>query len=203
MKKKDKRIEDVKWITYQRGLLDYFTPQQPYVNVCWGSMVTAYARLLLHKYLLEVPPEKAIYCDTDSIYCINHLMMDGKELGQMKLEQTASIMTVVQPKAYRLDDFYKAKGVPKAKRNEDGEIVLDYAKQYIEQGFTEFQAPIRFRASINSKRGVANQWVRHTKGRKTNYQSKRLSGDRYLPPVIGQQLDLGLTATKRGKLTAV
>ena len=203
LQKKDKRIEDVKWITYNRGLLDYFTPQQPYVNVCWGSMVTAYARLLLHKYLLEVPPEKAIYCDTDSIYCINHLMMDGKELGQMKLEQTASIMTVVQPKAYRLDDFYKAKGVPKAKRNEDGEIVLDYAKQYIEQGFTEFQAPIRFRASINSKRGVANQWVRHTKGRKTNYQSKRLSGDRYLPPVIGQQLDLGLTATKRGKLTAV
>jgi DNA polymerase type B, organellar and viral. len=203
MKKHDKRIEDVKWITYHRGLLDYYTPQQAYVNVCWGAMITAYARLLLHKYLMTVPPEKAIYCDTDSIYCINHVMDDSKELGQMKLEQTASIMTVVQPKAYRIDEFYKAKGVPKAKRDAAGNILLDYAQQYIDDGYTEFQAPIRFRASLNSHRGKANQWVKHSKGRKTAYQAKRLSGDRYVPPIIGQQLDLVLTATKRGKLTLV
>lgn len=199
IKNGSKRMEEVKWINYHRGLLDYFTPQQSYVNVCWGSMITAYARLLLLKYMRAVPPEKLIYCDTDSMYCLDYTLPESKELGGMKLEHTAGIMTAVQPKAYRIDDYYKAKGVPKAKRDEAGNIIIDHARQYIEEGFTEFQAPIRFRASINSKRGKANQWVTHSKGRKSAYGAKRLAGDRYVPPVVGEQLELVLKAEKKGK----
>lgn len=201
MKSNPDRIDDVKWVTYHRGLLDYFTPQQPYVNVCWGSMVTAYARLLLLKYMLKVPPDKLIYCDTDSVYCLDHDMGDSKELGRMKLEKRAGIMTVVQPKAYRIDGYYRAKGVPKPKLDENGKVIVDFARQYIEDGLTEFQAPIRFRASINSHRGKANQWVQHSKGRRTNYQSKRLSGDRYVPPIIGEQLQLELPTNKKRNKT--
>jgi hypothetical protein len=199
MKTGSKRMEEVKWINYHRGLLDYFTPQQAYVNVCWGSMITAYARLLLLKYMKAVPSEKLIYCDTDSMYCLDYTLPESKELGGMKLEHSAGIMVAVQPKAYRIDDFYKAKGVPKAKKDEHGNIIVDFARQYIEDGFTEFQAPIRFRASINSKRGKANQWVTHSKGRKTAYRAKRLSGDRYVPPIVGEQLQLELKAASKGK----
>jgi len=193
-----KRIEEVKWINYHRGLLDYFTPQQPYVNVCWGSMITAYARLLLHKYLMSIPQEKAIYCDTDSVYCVDHELPESKELGMMKLEKKASIMMVVQPKAYRIDQFYRAKGVPRPKVDEAGNITIDFARQYVEEGYTEFQAPIRFRASINSHKGKANQWVLHHKGQKNAYRAKQLSGGRYVPPVLGEQLEMKLAAKGRG-----
>ena len=116
----------------------------------------------------------------------------------MKLEKEAEVMMIKQPKAYKLDDYYKAKGVPKPKRNEANEIVIDYAKQYIEEGHTEFLAPIRFRASLNSKRGKANQWVPHSRSRKSEYTAKRHSCGRYLPPIIGKQLELnlGVTASK-------
>lgn len=198
-----KRMEDVKWITYHRGLLDYFTPQQAYVNVCWGAMITAYARLLLLKYMRMVPPEKLVYCDTDSVYCVDHKLESSKALGRMKLEKTAGLMKCVQPKAYKIDTFYRAKGVPRPKTDDAGNIIVDYARQYVEEGFTEFQAPIRFRQSINSRQGKANQWITKKKGRKTAYKAKRLSGDRYVPPVIGEQLELTLPkAGKRRKTTS-
>lgn len=186
-----KRIGQVKWINYHRGLLDFTTPQQPYVNVYWGAMITANARLLLTKYLHEVPEDDLIYCDTDSVYCRNYRFPESAELGGMKLEKTISVMKVVQPKAYQIDDVFRAKGVPKPRESEDGSgLLIDFAQQYVEEGFTEFMAPIRFRASLRSRKGVANQWVKHSKGRKSAYTAKQLSGDCYYPPVVGEQLDL-------------
>lgn len=198
LKKRNPRIDEVKWITYHRGLLDYHTPQQPYVNVLWGSMITAYSRLLLARYMRQVPPEKLLYSDTDSVYTHKFEFEESPEIGCMKLEKRAGVMHVVQPKAYQIDSFYRAKGVPKP-RVKDG-VRLDFARDYVEKGFAEFEAPIRFRASINSKRGVANQWIKMSKSRKTDYSHKRLSGNRYFPPVVGKQLELTLTASKhKGK----
>lgn len=193
LQKDSKRMDEVKWINYQRGLLDYFTPQQDYVNVVWGSMITAYARNLLTKYMMQVPPEKLIYCDTDSIYCQNYDLPVSNELGAMKLEKKITVFEASQPKAYRIDDYWKAKGVPKPREVEgtDGKMVkIDFARQYMVEGFTAFEAPIRFRASINSKRGKANQWVPHSKSHKTGYKAKPLAGDRYVPPVLAEQLRL-------------
>ena len=190
VKSGSKRLADVKWINYHRGLLDYKTPQQPYVNVYWGAMITANARLLLTDYLNKVPADDLIYCDTDSVYARNFRFKESPELGGMKLEKEASTMVVVQPKAYQIDEFYRAKGVPRPRESEDGTMMIDFAQQYIEKGMTEFMAPIRFRASLNSHRGKANQWVTHKKSRKSPYSAKQLSGDRYYPPVIGKQLDL-------------
>lgn len=202
---KTDRMNEVKWINYQRGLLDYFTPPPPYVNVCWGAMITANARLLLTKYLAQVKPEKLIYCDTDSLYGEGVSLPESNELGGMKLEKRAKVMNVIQPKAYQIDDFYKAKGVPKprfkkdAQGRETDEIEIDFAKQYIEDGYTEFQAPIRFRASLNTKRGVANQWVKHSKSRKSAYVHKRFSNGRYFPPIVGMQGELELVVPKNTK----
>ncbi len=195
------RINEVKWIDHQRGLLDYFTPPPPFVNVCWGSMITANARLLLTRYLQDVPADKLIYCDTDSLYAEGYELPESKALGGMKLEKRARIMKVVQPKAYQIDEFYKAKGVPKPKRDKDGVITIDFAKQYIEDGHTEFVSPIRFRASLTSRKGKANQWVGHSKSRRSTYKHKRFSNGTYYPPVVGIQTELfsvGSVSSKKG-----
>lgn len=198
-----KRIHDVKWINYHRGLLDFTTPQQAYVNVYWGAMITANARLLLTDYLTQVPEKDLIYCDTDSVYCRNFRFPESKNLGGMKLEKSISVMKVVQPKAYQIDDVFRAKGVPKPRESEDGTgLMIDFAQQYMEEGMTEFMAPIRFRASLNSKRGGANRWVKHKKSMKSGYTSKQLSGDCYYPPVVGEQLDL-FVEDSRSKQTKV
>lgn len=222
LKTGSRRIGDVRWIDHNRGLLDFETPQQRYVNVLWGAMITANARVLLTQYLRRVPEEKLIYCDTDSIYVNDYDLPVSDELGGVKLEKSAKVMKVLQPKVYQLDTFFKAKGVPKPRevkrekyvqdfgqpegwlpglhvpkpimKGEDT-IVLDFARSYMEEGLAEFEAPLRFRQSINSKRGRANQWIMQSKGMKTAYTAKRLSGDRYYPPIIGQQQDLDLSVT--------
>lgn len=222
LKKGSKRIGDVKWIDHNRGLLDFETPQQRYVNVLWGAMITANARVLLTKYLREVPPEKLVYCDTDSIYVNDYDLPISEGLGGLKLEKSAKVMKVLQPKVYQLDTFFKAKGVPKPRKMPTPEysasygnpdawlpglhipkpimegkdtVVLDFARSFMEEGLAEFEAPIRFRQSLNSKRGKVNQWITQSKSMRTEYTAKKLSGDRYYPPVLGQQQELNLVAT--------
>ena len=197
LRKKSKRMDEVKWIDHNRGLLDYQTPAPPYVNVCWGAMVTANSRMTLTKYFYKVPPNSLIYGDTDSIYVVNHTLPEGKELGELKLEKVAKKMHVVQPKAYMLDGEYKAKGVPKPKMGEDGSIEIDFARQYIEEGRTVFKAPVRFRASLTRKGVVANEWVEMSRSRRTEYRAKRYGNGRYYPPIIGQQLKLNLGLDKQ------
>lgn len=204
LKSGSKRITDVQWIDHNRGLLDFHTPQPRYVNVLWGAMVTANARILLTKYLIQVPPEKLIYCDTDSVYVNDYELPLSSELGGMKLEKRAKVMTVVQPKAYRLDDFYRAKGIPRPKMGDNGQILIDYAKAYMEEGLAEFEAPIRFRESLRRadvQKGLAkaNSWVPRHKARKTEYNAKKLFNNRYFPPVIGEQQELFSAATVSGK----
>lgn len=216
------RMDDVKWIDHNRGLLDFTTPQQRYVNVLWGAMITANARVLLTKYLRQVPPEKLVYCDTDSVYVNDFDLPTSDDLGGLKLEKSAKVMKVLQPKVYQLDSFFKAKGVPKPRevKREDYEaswgkvegwlpglsvpkpimkgestIVLDYARSFMEEGLAEFEAPLRFRQSIGSKRGKVNQWIMQSKSMRSEYTAKKLSGDRYYPPVLGQQQEMVLTAT--------
>lgn len=199
LKTNSKRIKDVKWIDHNRGLLDYHTPPQRYVNVLWGAMVTANARILLTRYLVQVPPENLIYCDTDSIYCRDFDLPLSDELGGLKLEKKARKMVVLQPKAYQIDDFYRAKGVPRPKYDENGRIVIDYAKAYLEEGLAEFEAPVRFRESLRLKDGAPNQWIRRSKARRTEYAAKSLSNYRYFPPVVGEQLELFPAGTTKGK----
>lgn len=199
LKTGSKRLDEVTWIDHNRGLLDYHTPQQRYVNVLWGAIVTANARILLTKYLRQVPPEKLIYCDTDSIYCNNHDLPISTELGGLKLERQAKVMRVIQPKAYQIDDFYKAKGIPKPRLNEQGDVEINYAKDFIEDGLAEFEAPVRFRESLRLKDGVPNKWIKRHKAMKTKYTAKGLSGTRYFPPVIGEQSEMFPVAQLTGK----
>ena len=178
------RLEDVKWINAARGLLEYKTPPQRYVNVPWGSYVTSYARILLQKYLRQCPPEKLIYCDTDSLYCVDYELPTSDELGEMKLESTGGYMKVKQPKAYQVDDHFKAKGVPRPKLDENGDIVIDFAREFFETGCVAFSQPVRFKESLVRKNLRPNQWIEKTKSMITEYKHKDLRGQRYYPVSI-------------------
>ena len=191
LQQKSKRMGDVTWIDHNRGLLDYYPPAPNYVNVLWGAQITGNARIHLSKLLSSVPEEKLIYCDTDSVYTVDHEMPVSAGLGGLKLEHDKKhMMRVIQPKCYQLDDYYKAKGIPKPKLAEDGTIEINFAKSYIEEGFAEFEAPVRFRESLRREGVVHNQWTKRRKERRTEYTAKKLSQHRYHPPVLGQQLEL-------------
>jgi hypothetical protein len=110
-------------------------------------------------------------------------------------------MIINQPKVYRLDDAYLAKGVPRPRYDDQGRIIVDNAKEFFEKGETTFQAPIRFRASLTSRRGKANQWVEHSKSHKTDYKAKKLANDRYMPPVIGEQVEMFSISEMKGQKT--
>lgn len=213
MKKCPHLVDEINWVVpFEYGLIKKTKRQKsPYVNVMWGAMVTAYSRILLTKYLMQVPPDDLVYADTDSIYCINFEFQTDRELGGMKLEKERYGWDSPQLKVYRHGDFYRAKGVPRPRpynseehtdpryiklvKNKQGEPVqvYDYAHEFIETGRTTYKAPIRFKDSLRSKRGKANQWVKTTKGINGTYDKKRIRDDwRCLPPIFGEQFELGL-----------
>ena len=201
LKNNSKRLKDVQWIDHNRGLLDFHAPQPRSVNVLWGAMITANARVLLTKYLRQCPPERLIYCDTDSVYVNGFELPVTSDLGGVKLEKQAKVMRIIQPKVYQLDDFYRAKGVPKPKYDEKGVLIFDYAKSFIEDGMAEFEAPVRFRESLrlDQHRGLRpNQWIPRSKSIRTKYEGKKLFHHRYYPPVIGEQTELFPTCSKKG-----
>lgn len=183
---RDPRINEVLWISRERGLLTYRTPPQNYVIVPWGAMITSYARLVLYSYLRQVPPDQLMYCDTDSVYTSGGFKFEeSSQLGGLKLESRRNYMYVPQPKAYQLDDFYKAKGVPQRRTDEHGNLSRDYAREYIEGGWTCFDAPVRFRESLRRTDGVkANTWITKTRGRVSEYKNKTRRADRYFPPTL-------------------
>lgn len=185
---KDPRVDEVLWITHERGLLTYRTPPQDFVIVPWGAYITSYARLVLQSYLRRVPTDRLLYCDTDSVYTSgNFRFPESAGLGGMKLERTSHFFQAPQPKAYQMGEFYKAKGVPGRRVDEMGIMSRDYAREYIEGGWTCFDAPVRFRESLRRRDGVkANQWISKTRERKSAYTAKRRQGARYFPPVVGR-----------------
>lgn len=78
----------------------------------WASYVTSYARIKLHRAILETEP---IYCDTDSLITHKELKTSDK-LGDLKLEMKILRGVVVRPKFYALQDkhnkdYVKIKGL--------------------------------------------------------------------------------------------
>jgi len=107
--------------------------QAEYVIVPWAAYVSGYARIALHKAMLQ-STGKVIYVDTDSIVTTG-ILPTGSGLGELKLEETCKTFEAYAPKVYRYtndkgEDVYKAKGVPKMCQ-----------KEYIERGIVSYQTP--------------------------------------------------------------
>ncbi len=86
-----------------------------YIIVPWSAYITAYARIDLHKRMLEAPGP-VLYVDTDSIMCFSDLPT-GEGLGDLSLQAKGAIVDLIAPKMYDLvletgERSPVAKGVP-------------------------------------------------------------------------------------------
>lgn len=104
-------------------------------NVYIAALITAHARLILFDKLVELGPEKVLYCDTDSVICVlKESEVPPNELGALgdwtlEYDKLADGFAALGPKMYTLrrpgnpkGDLTKAKGikgVDKSKMNMD------------------------------------------------------------------------------------
>ncbi|MDW8005045.1 MAG: DNA polymerase [Thermofilaceae archaeon] len=86
-----------------------------------SAVITSYARVKLLKTMEKAGIENVVYCDTDSLFLINPVVvkeklgeeLDGSTLGKLKIESIEKKVTIVLPKVYKTDSKIKIKGVPK------------------------------------------------------------------------------------------
>jgi len=171
-------------------LVNYQMPLAEETNWAHAAHVTSYGRLELLRYLQLIGPEDLIYCDTDSAifdWQQNQPLpfSIGKHLGEMKLESWESCVIAFAPKMYRAGDTYKAKGVPKHK-----------AREFIETGRAEFELPFKMREAMRfydprfnadgkqikpANTRKLSVWRKVSKARATDYDRKKLIGNRFFP----------------------
>ena len=150
-------------------------------NPAWPAIITARARVTLHKLLIEAEGS-LVYCDTDSVFvAMKHAgrFSTGTGLGELKLEHERARMKVLSPKLYRLreggETFYRARGVPER-----------VAAEFYELGHAEFKKPMRLREAI--KRNLPpNVWTSFEKSFGVDGFEKRtrLKDGRTVPLIIG------------------
>jgi hypothetical protein len=105
-----------------------FAPNKKY-NIFISSSVTAHARCILHKKMLEVGPSNVLYCDTDSVIFITpkeKIIKAGSCLGEWTNEypnQTIKRFYAIAPKFYSLvfedEVTIKSKGIWLTQRNKE------------------------------------------------------------------------------------
>jgi hypothetical protein len=177
-------------------LIEQAVPLPPHVNYVHAAHVTGYGRLRLMEFMRKIPLKDMIYCDTDSLFFFSKdkklPFKTGSELGEMKLEGWGERIDVYAPKMYSIDDVVKAKGVPRR-----------LAKQFIENGHVEYDAPFKLREAINFyDRGNTRKlsiWRKVKKEIKTNYQKKILVDGKTFNPLQLPTSRKKPNVPKRGK----
>jgi len=102
----------------------------------WSSYVTAYARIEIHKHIIEA--KNPIYVDTDSIFT-EYEMETSNELGAMKKEYESDEGTFVRPKFYAIKgtkEFIKIKGLQKKIKIKGLDASLD---RIVKLDYTQFK----------------------------------------------------------------
>jgi len=169
-------------------LLETKIPLSPFTNYLHAAHVTSYGRIGLCEHLRKIPPEKLIYCDTDSTF------FEGTEktipfpvsakLGEMKLEGVidGGCMTYA-PKSYRLGKEWKAKGVPRK-----------LAEEFLSTGTASYDLPFKMREAIaffdrdNARR--LSVWRKVEKVFRTEYDKKKMRKGRFFPLTMKAVFDL-------------
>lgn len=80
-------------------------------NEAIGSFILSRSKMILYDYILEAQKQKAkfYYTDTDSLKISKNCFKDGKELGEMKLEQISKEAVFLLPKVYITKNTVKNK----------------------------------------------------------------------------------------------
>lgn len=131
----------------------YYNEEETYDGVLaypiWSVYVTAYARIKMHKYIVEYEP---VYTDTDSIITSKEVK-DSKELGELKLEKIIREGIIIKPKLYICDDELKAKGIPIPKDKKDKLRLINKIlkrEEIFYQKFTKIKEAINRNIKVNS-----------------------------------------------------
>jgi hypothetical protein len=96
-----------------------------FVFPIYSSYITSYARIHLHKLLVE---SDAVYCDTDSIITKKYMTV-SVGLGGLKCEGSGEDCFIVKPKFYYYGDDVKIKGLSKTV-DDDGKIIKTSKKEF-------------------------------------------------------------------------
>ncbi len=157
------------------------TTASRFSNVIWSAYVTCYARLVLLDYLRKAG--NVYYTDTDSIFT-NHDMPVSTDLGGLKLEGIYSKAEFFGNKVYVIDDTYRARGVPRKRKDSDD----DPARDFIRTGRCIFRRPARLRESRRSF-AQANVWYEAEKNFNAKYTKRKiLTNGKTLPLTLDSYL---------------
>lgn len=153
----------------------------PWGNNVWSALVTARARLKLHREIMRVKRRGArpLYCDTDSIIYTGapgRYLKHAKKPGDFELRGSYRSVVIVGKKEYMLEDRAGmwqpvAKGVP-----------ADQRERYLREGVARFSRPVKMREA--SRLGLkANVWREIEKHRHVSFKGRVQAPDGTLAPV--------------------
>lgn len=159
------------------------SPPPPWGNVLWASIVTARARIRLHRELRRVLGAGGVplYCDTDSIIFngSNHLRYPKRAgaAGEFETRGSYRSVRIEGKKEYGLEVrkgvwIIHAKGIPG----------IDAKNTYLRTGRARFSKPMRLLEATT--RGMTpNVWSEREKQRRISYQGRRRQPDGTLAPL--------------------
>ncbi len=150
------------------------TPRQPkHVNVLWAATITARARVMLWRGMLEAHP--LYYVDTDSLFT-ERALTTGAGLGMIREVGSYRGGHFFGNKCYVVEGQATAKGIPKPRSEEDANFPL----QFLLAGRTIFRKPARLREA--RRQGlIPNKWYQDERVRDPEYR-KRQGGPGFTRP---------------------
>ena len=175
--------EEGELLVISRGVRHMLCQVPKHSNMIWAAYILAYGRLNLHTCMLKASEKgMLLYVDTDSVFvrCTNKPFEDSRELGELAYKATYRYAHFKLPKLYRVDDHYKAKGVPLDKRHpEDLERLK---REFFYDGVAEFMKPYRWIESKKLKE-QANVWREVTKQLTATYDKRTMFKDGTTEPL--------------------
>lgn len=153
-------------------------------NMIWAAYILAYGRLNLYRFMQEGAERgKLLYVDTDSVFvrAPKRPFTPSRELGALDFKGKHSYAHFKLPKLYRVEDTYKAKGIPNDLHNKAFPQKLK--KDFFYDGIAEFMRPYRFLEARKVKE-IPNLWRTVTKQLQSEYTKRKVYRDGNTWPLI-------------------
>lgn len=161
-------------------------PPPPWGNVLWAAIVTARARIRLHRELVRVKGAGGVplYCDTDSIIfngCPLRYPARASAAGEFETRGRFRSVRIEGKKEYGLEIrkglwIIHAKGIPGA----------DAKESYLRTGRARFTKPMRL-LEATTRNMQPNVWSEREKQRRVSYRARRRQADGTLSPLVVRQ----------------
>ena len=167
-----------------RGVRHTLSQVPKHSNQIWSSYILAYGRLNLYNFMMQgIQRGTLCYVDTDSLFlrCAREPFGKGtKELGGLAKKGSYNFAHFKLPKLYRVDDKYKAKGVPRSRTNKEDPEELK--RTFFYDGVAEFLKPYRWMESKKLKE-QANVWHMVSKQLSAEYDKRNTFPDGHTTPL--------------------